>query len=89
MKLPRNVPDLFTVFLRQDTPPIRQSPDCFNDSLGGRPTAQDYMVSLMMIYAEQEIRQFILAHIQQSMIYFASAHAETLSCETKYSDDYI
>lgn len=43
----------------------------------------------MMIYAEQEIRQFILAHIQQSMIYFASAHAETLSCETKYSDDYI
>lgn len=41
-----NFPDLFTPsFFRQDTPPIRQSPDCFSDGLNGRPTAQDYMVS--------------------------------------------
>ncbi|CRL07714.1 CLUMA_CG020668, isoform A [Clunio marinus] len=29
--------------LLQDTPPIRQSPDCFSDGINGRPTAQDYM----------------------------------------------
>lgn len=42
----RNFPDFWHKnFVRQDTPPIRQSPDCFSDGLNGRPTAQDYMVS--------------------------------------------
>lgn len=55
---------------RQDTPPIRQSPDCFGDGSNVRPTAQDYMVSFKTV---------------ASMIYVVA----TLSCETKYSDDYI
>lgn len=61
-------------FVRQDTPPIRQSPDCFNDGLNGRPTAQDYMVSRVN---ETQLGWFI--HTKNL----------SLETESEYSDDYF
>lgn len=76
-------------FSRQDTPPIRQSPDCFSDGLNGRPTAQDYMVSRPTIKNDHAGNGARHLRKVPLMIYSLSVSTEALNCETKYSHDYI
>lgn len=79
--------------LSQETPPIRQSPDSFNETFNARSSTQDYMMVSKSIHArigqsrpEKTTRES--RHIWFILI-STTTRCDVWSCEVKFSDDYI